>query len=91
PIVELPGGRVTEGRVVYFDPIDDLAVVAVDGLDAAPLRIADPAAPGTQAAFQGYPLGGPFRSGTAGVLSVGPLPVPDIYDASVLPRQTYAL
>ncbi|WP_292831875.1 MarP family serine protease [Microbacterium sp.] len=91
PVVELPGGWVTEGRIVYFDPVDDLAVIAVDGLDAEPLRIAEPAAPGTQAAFQGYPLGGPFRSGPAGVLSVGPVPVPDIYDASVTPRQIYAL
>ncbi|MCT9001378.1 MarP family serine protease [Microbacterium memoriense] len=91
PIVELPGGWVTEGRIVYFDPIDDLAVIAVDGLDADPLRIADPAVPGTQAAYQGYPLGGPFRSGTAGVLSVGPVPVPDIYDTSIAPRQVYAL
>lgn len=91
PIVELPGGWVTEGRIVYFDPVDDLAVIAVDGLVAAPLPIADPAAPGTQAAFQGYPLGGPFRSATAGVLSVGPVPVPDIYDTSVTPREVYAL
>ena len=24
PVVELPGGWVTEGRIVYFDPVDDL-------------------------------------------------------------------
>ncbi len=91
PVVELPGGRVAEGRIVYFDPVDDLAIIAVAGLSAAPLAIDAPAVPGAQAAFQGYPLGGPFRSGTAGVLAVGPVPVPDIYDRSVTPRQVYSL
>lgn len=91
PLVELPGGRVREGRLIYIDPVDDLAVISVSGLDAAPLEIADPASPGAQAAVQGYPLGGPFTSSTAAVLSVGEVPVPDIYDRSVALRDVYAL
>ncbi|GAA3019565.1 CvpA family protein [Microbacterium dextranolyticum] len=53
PVVELPGGRAGEGRIVYFDPVGDLAVIAVGDLGGAPLAIDDPAAPGTQAAVQG--------------------------------------
>lgn len=91
PVVELPGGRVREGRLIYIDPVDDLAVISVSGLDADALVIADPTTAGTQAAVQGYPLGGPFTSSTAAVLSVGEVPVPDIYDTSVALRDVYAL
>jgi len=91
PVVELPGGRVREGRLVYIDPVDDLAVISVSELDADPLVIADPTTPGAQAAVQGYPLGGPFTSSTAAVLSVGEVPVPDIYDTSAALRDVYAL
>ncbi len=91
PVVELPGQSAREGRVVYFDPVDDLAVIAVDGLAAAPLPIVEPVPAGTAVAVQGYPLGGPFTSGAAFVLSVGSAPVPDIYDESSSPREVYAL
>ena len=91
PVVELPGRDAREGRVVYFDPIDDLAVIAVRGLDAAPLAVVPPVAAGTAVAVQGYPLGGPFTSGAAFVLSVGSAPVPDIYDDTSSPREIYAL
>lgn len=91
PVIELPGGRAGEGRVVYFDPIDDLAVIAVPGLAARALSIVDPVSSGTAVAVQGYPLGGPFTSTGAHVLSVGTVPVPDIYDASSTPRDIYSL
>jgi S1-C subfamily serine protease len=91
PVVELPGRDAREGRVVYFDPIDDLAVIAVGGLGAAPLPVVPPVAAGAAVAVQGYPLGGPFTSGAAFVLSVGSAPVPDIYDQSSTPREIYAL
>lgn len=91
PVVELPGRDAREGRVVYFDPVDDLAVIAVSGLDAAALPIVPPVAAGAAVAVQGYPLGGPFTSGAAFVLSVGSAPVPDIYDDSSAPREIYAL
>ncbi|MEH3089798.1 MAG: MarP family serine protease [Microbacterium arborescens] len=91
PVVELPGREAREGRVVYFDPIDDLAVIAVSGLDASALAVVPPVAAGTAVAVQGYPLGGPFTSGAAFVLSVGSAPVPDIYDDTSSPREIYAL
>lgn len=91
PVVELPGRPAREGRVVYFDPIDDIAVVSVDGLDAAALPIVSTLGVGSPAVVQGYPGGGPFTSGSAQVLSEGTVPVPDIYDTSSTPRDIYAL
>lgn len=91
PIVELPGIAAREGRIVYFDPIDDLAVIAVDGLGAPALPLVPTVAPGTAGAVQGFPLGGPFTMVNAGVLSVGTAPVPSIYGDSLAPREIYAL
>lgn len=91
PIVEVPGEEPREGRLIAFDPEDDLAVIAVDGLEAEPLAVVDPVEPGTSVAVQGYPLGGPFRSEAGTVLSVGVAPVPNIYDDATSAREIYAL
>lgn len=91
PVVELPGRPARDGRVVYFDPTDDIAVVAADGLDAEPLLVAPTLPVGAAAVVQGYPHGGPFTSGAAQVLSVGTVGVPDIYDDATAPREIYAL
>ncbi|MEU4364192.1 MarP family serine protease [Promicromonospora sp. NPDC023987] len=91
PVIELPGGTVREGRVVYYDPVDDLAVIAVDDLDADPLGVARTLAVGDRAVVQGYPYGGPFTSGSAGVLSVSTTRVPDSYGAGGADREVYSL
>lgn len=91
PVIELPGGTVREGRVVYYDPVDDLAVIAVDDLDAAPLGIAPTLSAGDRAVVQGYPYGGPFTSGSAGVISVDVARVPDSYGAGGSNREVYSL
>ncbi|MDT0117660.1 MarP family serine protease [Microbacterium sp. PRF11] len=91
PLVELPGRPAREGRVVYFDPIDDIAVVSVDDMDAAALPVVSTLGVGSAAVVQGYPGGGPFTSGSAQVLQEGTVPVPDIYDQSSTPRDIYAL
>src|SRR4029079_12286616 len=91
PIVELPGREAREGRIVYFDPVDDLAVVAVDDLGGAPLPLVPVLTTGAAAAVEGYPNGGPFTSVPATVLSVGTVPVPDVYDDSAAPREIYSL
>jgi S1-C subfamily serine protease len=46
-------------RAVAFDPRNDLAVLRVSSLAAAPLRLADPK-PGASVAIVGYPLNGPL-------------------------------
>lgn len=91
PVVELPGLGAREGRVVYFDPADDLAVIAVDDLGAASLPFTTTLPPGSPAVVQGYPLGGPFTMVSAGVLSTGTVAVPDIYGETASPREIYAL
>ncbi|WP_020015107.1 MarP family serine protease [Promicromonospora sukumoe] len=91
PVVELPDQPAREGRVVYYDPVDDLAVIAVPDLSADPLPIARTLSVGDRAAVQGYPYGGPFTSRSAGVLSVSTTPVPDVYDEGASPREVYSL
>jgi S1-C subfamily serine protease len=91
PIVELPGQPAREGRIVYFDPIDDVALIAVDGLGADAIPVIDPIAPGTAAVVQGYPYGGPFTMVNAEVISSGSVLVPDIYGTSNALRDIYAL
>ncbi|GAA1696927.1 MarP family serine protease [Microbacterium sediminicola] len=91
PLVELPGRAAQEGRIVYFDAADDLAVIAVDGLDAVALPIAAPLPTGSSAAVQGYPYGGPLTSGTAYVLTVAQMQVEDVYGQTSSAREVYAL
>ena len=91
PIVELPGQPAREGRIVYFDPIDDVALIAVDDLGADAIPIIAPITPGTAAVVQGYPYGGPFTTVNAEVISSGSVLVPDIYGTSNALRDIYAL
>ncbi len=74
PIVEAPGLAAVEGRVVAFDPANDLALIAVDALDAPPLTIAEAPA-GSDVAIAGYPFGGPLELRPARVMSVGPITI----------------
>jgi len=91
PVIEAPDGQALSGQVVYFDPIDDLAVIAVPGLNAGALPLGSTLATGAQAAFEGYPYGGPFSAGGADVIAVGSPQVADIYGDSRAPREVYTL
>lgn len=91
PVVELPGGGAFPGRVVQLDTARDIAVIAVDGLDAAALPLGDELENGTTAAFAGYPAGGPYRIQPASVQSLSPVLVNNIYGADPQPLQVYSL
>lgn len=91
PIVEAPGLGALPGTVVYFDPVDDLAVIAVDGLAAPPLQLTPDLARGSRAVTHGYPFGGPFDSDPAEVISVSTLRVANIYGEDAAPREVYTL
>lgn len=91
PLVEVPGQRARQGRIVYFDPANDLAVIAVDGLTAPPLPIVPTLSAGAVAVVQGYPYGGPLTSGGAQVISVTTAPIPDIYGQGTHEREVYSL
>jgi S1-C subfamily serine protease len=91
PIVEVPGGGALPGRVVYFDPATDLAVIAVEGMTTPPLPLASTLPPGSTAVVDGYPYGGPFTTGAARVLSITSTAVDDIYGGPGGPREIYTL
>jgi S1-C subfamily serine protease len=71
PVVTLPDGRAADGRVVYFNEDDDIAVIAAD-LDARGLPVNGAVTPGDVGVVQGYPGGGPFQVVPARVLAAGP-------------------
>jgi len=91
PVVETPNDGTAAGRVVYFDPQHDLAVIAVEGLSTPALDLGSELAPGDSAVFDGYPLGGPFSSGAASIISVDDLQVKDIYDGGTDAREVYTM
>lgn len=74
PIVEAPGQPAVAGRVVAFDPENDLALIAVTGLATPPLTIAEASA-GTEVAVAGYPFGGPLELRPARIMSIGPITI----------------
>jgi S1-C subfamily serine protease len=91
PVVEAPNGQALDGRVVYFDPKDDLAVIAVSGLSVAPLDLSFTMGVGDEGVVDGYPFGGPFTTGPAEVLAVSTEQIADIYGQSTSPREVYSL
>lgn len=91
PIVEAPNGQTLEGRVVYLDPADDLAVVAIDGLQSPPLALSSALPVGSDAVVEGYPFGGPLTTSAAEVLAVSLEQLPDIYGNTRNPREVYTL
>jgi S1-C subfamily serine protease len=91
PVVEAPNGQALDARVVYFDPEDDLAVVAVLGLDVKPLDLSQELDVGDDAVVDGYPFGGPFQTGPAEVLAISTEQIEDIYGTDTSAREVYSL
>lgn len=89
--VQLNGGS-RSGRVVYYDPERDLAVVYVPGLAAPPMGwSASPAETGDDAIVVGYPLDGPFTPTAARIRDVRQVKGPDIYDRQTVIREVYMI
>ncbi|WP_299167263.1 MarP family serine protease [uncultured Arthrobacter sp.] len=91
PVVEVPGAGAMPGSVVYFDPVRDIAVIAVDGLDRRPLELGGDLEPGDTAAFAGYPAGGPFQIQPASVQNRSDVLVENIYGADPTAVDVYTL
>jgi S1-C subfamily serine protease len=91
PVVVTPTGGTYTAHVVYFNPNEDLAVLAVNGMPTAPLHLGPDLVQGDKAVFDGYPLGGPFLSSPAAIESVSTINTPDIYGTNPGPRQVYYL
>jgi S1-C subfamily serine protease len=88
--VQDASGRELAARVIAFDPVRDVAVLAVPSLNIAPLVIADGSV-GTVGAVYGHPGGGPLQAAPARVgdeiVAIGT----DIYRTSRSRRSVYVL
>ncbi|MHA7276918.1 MarP family serine protease [Arthrobacter sp. HLT1-21] len=91
PVVEIPDGGALPGRIVHFDAVRDIAVLAVDGLDRAALPLGEDLARGDTAAFAGYPAGGPFQIQPASIQNRSDVLVSNIYGADPSPVNVYSL
>ena len=91
PVVNTQDGRALPARVVHFDSVRDLAVLAVDGLDLAPVPLGEDLSTGDTAVFMGFPAGGPFSVEPAVVQSLRTVSVQNIYGADPSPLQIYQI
>jgi S1-C subfamily serine protease len=91
PTVEAGKDRLA-AWVVLFDPVTDVAVLAVPGLDERALGFAaEPAETGDDAVVVGYPQDGPFRPDSARVRGRIDARGSDIYGEDEVVREVYAL
>lgn len=95
PKVEVAGAggvEQLEATVVLFDPDRDVAVLAVDGLVAEPLRpAAQRAERGQRAIVVGYPQDGPFDPEAARVIRTQDAVGKDIYQQDDVEREIYSV
>jgi S1-C subfamily serine protease len=90
PLVDIAGSTVP-GRVVYYDPEIDVAVLAVPTGDVRPLRLTSTAAPGDGVALLGYPQNGPYNLQIGRVRADQRLRSPDIYGEGTVIRHVLSL
>ena len=76
-----------DARAIAYDPRNDVAVLAVDGLGAPALDIADEVAPGTSGAILGFPLNGPYDVRAARVGATRTVLSQDAYGAGPVQRR----
>ncbi|MDX8153005.1 MarP family serine protease [Patulibacter brassicae] len=86
-VVPEAGGGPLAGRIVYADPEEDVAVLAVSGLQARTLRMVREPERGTAAAVLGYPLAGPFRARAARIASAQTVTGEDAYGRGQVERR----
>jgi len=77
--------------VVLFDPDLDVAVLAVDTLDAPVLRFDRSGRAGDGGAVLGYPENGPFMSTPARIRAQQQLRSPDIYAGDTSEREVFSV
>lgn len=91
PMVVDQGGQ-REGRIVYFDPDLDMAVIRTSGLAGGPLAIDGTSYDrGATAVTLGYPGGGPLEAAPASVLRRLTARGMNIYNQRMVDRQVYML
>ena len=94
PTVEVGDGDDTEGvagKVVLYDPQEDIAVIEVDSGDAEPVSLALTGKPRDAVAVLGYPQDGPFDVEPGRIRAEQRLRSPDIYGNGSVIRNVYSL
>ena len=92
PEVRVRGtGKSWPARVVYLDPLLDVAVLAVPGLDAPVLTFAGTARRGDAAVIAGFPGGGPLMATPARIRGLISARGTDIYGKGKVTREVYAV
>lgn len=95
PLVQISSGRELDATVVLYDSDTDIAVLAVPGLSAPPLRFASaPAKPSGDAIISGFPQDRDVRNlfvGPARVRSRQQIRGPNIYSTRTVSREVYAI
>lgn len=83
---------VLDAEVVGYDPVTDVAVLEVPGLDAPMLPLSLQEAPtGLDVLVLGYPLDGPYTPSAGRVRDQIELRGPDIYGSATVARQVYTV
>ena len=83
---------VLDAEVVGYDPVTDVAVLEVPGLDAPMLPLSPQEAPtGLDVLVLGYPLDGPYTPSAGRVRDQIELRGPDIYGSATVARQVYTV
>jgi S1-C subfamily serine protease len=86
------GNATYAGRVVWYDPQTDIAVVYVPGLNAPVMNwAANNAESGDDAIVLGYPLNGPFTPTAARIRDRRDVTGPDIYESQTVIREVYTI
>jgi S1-C subfamily serine protease len=90
PVV-LDGDRQVHGKVVYYDPDVDVAVIDVPGLDGPALGFDTAGHERDQGAVLGFPQDGPFNAQPARIRSDQRLRSPNIYGKRTVTRHVFSL
>ena len=85
------GEHADSARVVVYDPDLDIAVLALDDSDLAPLRFDFEVPERSGVAILGYPQDGPFDVETARIRAEQRLRSPNIYGDSTVVREVFSL
>ena len=85
--VNLDGGSELDATAVHYDPLNDLAVLSVDGLDAPALALVDHPSKGTDGAVIGYPDNGPLTFTPARLGRTGTVTSQDSYGRGPVQRK----
>ncbi|MDQ3629327.1 MAG: MarP family serine protease [Actinomycetota bacterium] len=90
PTIEI-GEDTYDAEVVLFDPQLDVAVLAVDGLDAPSLDFDTLAEPGDAGAVLGFPENGPYDAQAARIRAEQTLRGADIYSEGTVSRDVFSV